>query len=325
MTLDGMEGLLREHFLGKGSYRLPNPHKINFIRYADDFVVTGESREILEEAAKVISGFLAERGLSLSPEKTRIRSIDDGFDFLGWTVRKYGGKLLVKPSKKNMRHFLRSMRETIKKNASAKTGHLIRQLNPKITGWANYHRSQVLSKTFSYVDNRLWQLLWRWSKRRHPRKSSAWVKEKYFSHMGTRNWLFNVKYASEEGKVRHYALALASEVHIRRHHKIKGEANPYDPKREEYFESRFERNLRQFSKGRVKLVTLRQRQNGICPICREKLDHSRQWDCHHIQPRRLGGKTTLDNLVLLHPNCHRQLHSRNSVAPPARHNTEHRA
>jgi RNA-directed DNA polymerase len=143
MTLDGLEkvikevGGIREFPSGKRS----NPNKINMVRYADDFIVTGASQEILVEKIKpAIETYLAVRGLELSPEKTHITHIDDGFDFLGQNLRKYNGKLITKPAKKSVRNVLSKIRGIIKSHKMAKTSNLIGLLNPVIRGWANYHR-----------------------------------------------------------------------------------------------------------------------------------------------------------------------------------------
>ena len=112
---------------------------MNFVRYADDFIVTGESREILENGAlPIIREFLSERGLELSEEKTAIAPIEEGFDFLGSNIRWYKDKLLTKPSKKNYKAIVSKIRETIKKNPSMKQEDLIRKLNPVIRGWVNF-------------------------------------------------------------------------------------------------------------------------------------------------------------------------------------------
>jgi RNA-directed DNA polymerase len=108
---------------------------VNLIRYADDLVITGATKEVLEEAKSLIEVFLRERGLIFSEEKTRIAHIDEGFDFLGWNVRKYDGALLIKPAKRNMQAFLRKVRTTIKAAKMAKQEWVIETLNPIIRGW----------------------------------------------------------------------------------------------------------------------------------------------------------------------------------------------
>jgi hypothetical protein len=144
------------------------------VRYADDFIIAGNSKELLEQEVKpCVEAFLAERGLELSQEKTKITHISEGFDFLGLNVRKYGVKLLIKPSAKNVKTFLEKVRETIRVNRSAKQETLIGLLNPMIRGWANYHRHVVAKKTYSTVDYHIWYALWRWARRRHPKRTNG--------------------------------------------------------------------------------------------------------------------------------------------------------
>ena len=187
MTLDGLEAMLAEKFPKAKRRGL----KMNMVRYADDFIITGHSKEWLENEVKpAVVEFLAERGLILSPEKTKITHIKDGFDFLGWNIRKYSGKLLMRPSKANVKAHLDKIREVIKANKTAKQAVLIRLLNPVLRGWANYHRHVVAKETFARIDHHVWSMLWRWAVRRHPRKGARWVKEKYFKTKGPRNWAF---------------------------------------------------------------------------------------------------------------------------------------
>jgi RNA-directed DNA polymerase len=187
MTLDGLELMLSKKFpKAKRTGR-----KMNMVRYADDFIITGNSKEWLEQEVKpAVVEFLAERGLVLSPEKTRVTHIKDGFDFLGWNIRKYSGKLLMKPSKANAKAHIGKIREVIKANRPAKQTDLIKQLNPVLRGWANYHSHVVAKKTFTRIDSNVWSMLWRWAVRRHPNKGARWVKERYFKTRGTRTWVF---------------------------------------------------------------------------------------------------------------------------------------
>jgi RNA-directed DNA polymerase len=144
---------------------------VNLVRYADDFVITGSSRELLESQVKpLVTRFLAARGLVLSEAKTVVTHIDDGFDFLGWNVRKFRGALVIQPSKKNVNAFLSKVRDTLRKMCAARQADVIEQLVPVIRGWANYHRSQMASRTFSRCDHQIWQALWRWACRRHPER-----------------------------------------------------------------------------------------------------------------------------------------------------------
>jgi RNA-directed DNA polymerase len=256
--------------------------------------------------------------LTLSVEKTKITHIEEGFDFLGWNFRKYDGKLLIKPSKKNVKAFLKTIRETVKGNKTAKQENLIRLLNPKIRGWANYHKGTAAKETFSKVDCEVWKTLWQWAKRRHSSKGTYWIKEKYFKTEKHRNWIFAANTQDKDGKPQVVKLVNASDTKIERHTKIRGEANPFDPAQETYFESRLGRKMKEKLTGRIKWLRLWWRQDKECPNCHEKITKETGWHVHHILPKSEGGKDNYSNLVLLHPNCHRQIHSqRLEVVKPA--------
>lgn len=219
--------------------------KVNLSIYADDFIITGASKEVLETKVKpVVESFLKERGLELSQEKTRITHIDDGFDFLGTNVRKYKGKCIIKPSKKSVKSFLANIRESIKSNPMAKTENLIHLLNPKIRGWANHFRYSCAKKTFSYIDHHIHNALWSWACRRHPGKSASWIKKKYYRSQGLRNWIFFAKTTKADEADNYVDLFKADSVAIRRHIKIKAEATPYDPRFTDYFSKRERRTTR---------------------------------------------------------------------------------
>jgi RNA-directed DNA polymerase len=204
---------------------------VNLIRYADDFIITGRTKELLEgEVKPLIEQFLLERGLELSPKKTIITHVEQGFDFLGQNVRKYpNGKLLIKPSKKNIKTFLGGIRKTIKAARGMSAADLIDWLNPKIRGWANYHRHVVSKRVFHRVDHAIFISLWQWARRRHQQKSPGWLKRKYFERQGHNNWRFFGEARDNDGNLRKVHLLLVSRTPIQRHVKVKGEANPYDP------------------------------------------------------------------------------------------------
>lgn len=208
---------------------------INGISYADDFVITGATKAVLEDKVMPsLTAFLKERGLELSKEKTIITHVDSGFDFLGFNVRKYKGKLLIKPSKKNIKTFLDNIRSVIKSNKAAKTEVLIRKLNPKIRGWTNYHRHVVSKAIFSYVDSCIYKALRQWIKRRHSEKNSKWVRKNYFRSQGMNHWIFSTTVKTKAGTCS-LDLFEASSLPIRRHIKVRSEANPYDPSYADYF------------------------------------------------------------------------------------------
>lgn len=296
MALDGMERLLKPF------------RKVNMVRYADDFIITGPSKEVLDDEIKpLIERFLMERGLTLSPEKTRITHIRDGFNFLGWNMRKYGkqGKYLHKPAKDNVGSFREKVASIIKANKTAKQENLIRLLNPVIRGWGNYHQHAVAKETYSSMDHIIWQTLWQWAKRRHPQKGTHWIKEKYFPSRGPRKWVFTCQ--DMEGNDQ--TLLNLSDIKINRHVKVKGELNPFDPQWETYLEERLAKQMGKSLKGRPKLLRHWKEQGGNCPICGDKITRETGWHLHHIIRRTDGGPDNHGNRVLLHPNCHRQVHN----------------
>ena len=167
---------------------------VNLVRYADDFIITGRSKEMLENEVKpLVTNFLRVRGLELSPEKTSITHIEQGFDFLGFTVRKYSGKLLIKPSKKGVHIFLERVRDLIRTHKQATQTELLAKLNPQLRGWAQYYRNVAAKRTFKSVDKDVWKALWSWAKRRHPQKGTGWVLKRYFKARPGCKWRFAVK------------------------------------------------------------------------------------------------------------------------------------
>ena len=239
MTLDGLEAKICRVYPRRSKKQYST--KVHVVRYADDFVITGSSKELLEnEVRPLVESFLHERGLELSPEKTRITTVEEGFDFLGQTVRKFNGKTIIKPSKNNVSAFLTKIRETLRKGRAWRTAEVIETLNPKIMGWANYHRHASSKKTFSKVDNAIYEMLWPWAVRRHRKddKGNRWIAKRYFGSKGGRNWTFYGTKKGKDGIPETVWLKFAAHTTIRRHPKIKGAANPYDPQWNSYFEDR---------------------------------------------------------------------------------------
>jgi RNA-directed DNA polymerase len=228
MALDGLEEVINLHAHHKPNN---NPFKINFVRYADDFVVTSSSGEYLEREIKpIISKFLADRGLELSQEKTKITHIQQGFDFLGFNIRKYNDKCLTKPKKDSVKSIYSSIGECVNNHKTVTQQQLIRMLTPKIKGWANFFRHSCAKQTFSSLDHKVFKLLWKWAKRRHPNKGKHWIKDKYFKSKGKQNWRFSVT-----DKEKPFTLPLFDATKIIRHTKIKCRSNPYDKEWEGYF------------------------------------------------------------------------------------------
>lgn len=231
MTLDGLEAAIRK--------AVPRRSKVNVIRYADDFVITGISQELLRDVVlPVVKAFLQERGLSLSEEKTRITRIEEGFDFLGQHLRKYGGKLIIEPSKTGALAIAAKAKEIIRTHRGRQADVMIGKLNPVIRGWANFHRGVCSSAAFAWVDSSIYWHLWRWARRRHRSKGKRWTRKRYFRETVTTQWQFFATIKGKEGQRKIVDLFRAGSVKIIRHVKIRGTANPYDPSLKEYFRER---------------------------------------------------------------------------------------
>jgi len=317
LALDGLQTLLARHFPAGTKQKF----KVHLVRYADDFIITGKSRFLLEHRVKpLVEQFLTERGLELSHEKTKITHIKDGFDFLGQTIRRYPcGKVLVKPSRKNVRTFLEKIRATIRESGSWTAGELIHRLNQQIKGWAMYHRYAASKRTFALVDQEIFRKIRRWCHRRHQPKSWKWLKKKYFRQEGHRHWIFHGTLPDREGKGISISLMEAGRVTVRRFVKIRSEANPYDPAWELYLEERLYWQLEGALAGKGRIDYLFKRQQGRCAGCDQPLRTSEKpWHIHHRHWRSHGGSDSADNLQLLHAVCHRQIHhGKHSSTGPA--------
>jgi RNA-directed DNA polymerase len=309
LALNGLEAMLREHFPRKS--RLQQQAKINFVRYADDFVITGSSQTTLQdEVLPKVAAFLSERGLQLALEKTHITHIETGFDFLGFNFRKYAGKLRITPSKASQQSIIQKLRLIIRASRGASAVELIQKLNPLIRGWTNYHKHLCSSRAFNHIDQVLFQMLRRWTRRRHPKQSYAWLRKTYFTHPHKHGWRFCGHGRRTEGEIYIIELLHAREVPIRRHIQVKNAANPYAPEWESYYELRKQRRIRNQWMGKWRERELYTRQAGVCLHCQQALDEVDDWEVHHIIWQVFGGSDEIGNLQLLHANCHRQLHHR---------------
>jgi RNA-directed DNA polymerase len=305
MTLDGLERLLHERVPDRRIKGKKHFNKINFIRYADDFIITGESPELLkDEVLPIVQEFLKERGLRLSEEKTLITHIDKGFDFLGKNIRKYNGKLLIKPAKSSIKALLGKVRDIIKSNKSATQEVLIRKLNPVIRGWVNNQRFVVSSAIFGRVDYEIYKCLWQWAKRRHKEKSRKWIAGKYFHHIGNRHWTFSspLKAGETTGELRFVKLEYATDTKIIRFKKIVAEANPFDEQWTSYFEERDGEKMLHNTKGREKLLSMWKKQNHRCPVCGELITSETGFKVHTSTGEN-------NKKTMVHAECHKKLHN----------------
>jgi RNA-directed DNA polymerase len=225
-----------------------------YVRYADDLIVCASSREQVVAAKSTIEEWLQPRGLTLHPEKTRIVHIDDGFNFLSFSIRRYKGKCLVKPQKEKVLAFLAKLRLWLNKHKAAATENVIRHFNKILPGWSNHYAHAVSKQVFSYVSHEIWKMLWRWCVRRHPEKGKKWVAKKYFDFYKNARWRFQ----AHDGKKTIYLFDIGS-VKLERHNKVKGAASPDDPSLREYWSERHERRK---AKTRARKVTKVLRQRG---------------------------------------------------------------
>jgi RNA-directed DNA polymerase len=235
IALHGMETAVLEAYRWKEG-------KPNFVRYADDFVVFHPTEAGVKKAQTVLETWLADIGLELKPSKTKITHTlreyqgTRGFGFLGWTIRQFpvgkthtgranqntpplGFKTIITPSKEAIQHHITELGEVVKKNLHVSQGKLIKELNSKIHGWTNYHRTVVAAKTFQNCEHILFQQLQQWAKRRHPHKSGHWRANKYWHVDEGNGWTFT----DQRSKLWTHSL-----THIQRHVKVKGQASPYD-------------------------------------------------------------------------------------------------
>ena len=312
MALDGMAsvaikavGYHSPRIVNGKIKRWSNRHRVHFIRYADDWIVTATNKRVLKHQIQpAIENFLNQRGLELSKQKTKRTIIHEGFDFLGQHLRKYNdGKLITKPSKKSVKKLLTKIRLTTQKMYTAPTHALIIQINRMTKGWAMYHRHCAAKKTFSWIDHHIWKVIWKWCIRRHPKKGKRWVYKRYFTQSKYSKWIFSTTF---DGKKYH----LFKLVHtpIVRHTKIISKANPFTKEDEPYFEKHLQIKMLNTWRKRERLAVIFRRQEGKCPLCQQQITKQSGWNLHHKLERYKGGKDTLDNLIMLHPNCHRQVH-----------------
>jgi RNA-directed DNA polymerase len=297
-----LDGLAKQ--LGKG-YRVA--------RYADDIVVMAKSLPAIEQACPVVTAFLDERGLALHPEKTRIVQRTEGFDFLGFHVQMRGEKLLITPQQQKVQALLRDVRSWLKHHQTVSPEAVIRHLNPLIRGWAMYYRHAVSKQTFQKVDYHIWRALWRWAKRRHPKKPKRWIYRRYFA-VGQYGATFYANSRDRRGQTIRLQLERMPAIPISRHVKVKGNASPDDPTLKAYWESRRCKLGRQrVAKGSM-LYAIAEAQRWQCPGCGQALFDGQEVHLHHLLPVHAGGSDDSENLQWLHAACHRHRHRQGVTA-----------
>jgi RNA-directed DNA polymerase len=280
------------------------------VRYADDFCVFCESQEDAEVAKHILTEWLSKRGLTLSPEKTKIVHLTEGFNFLGFNIRLYrasntktGWKLLTKPSKEAVQKHREKMKQEWEAVRGWNIGKILWKLNPIIRGWANYHRTGTAKETFTKLDDWMFYKEVRHVKRTHPHKPKKWQQRKYWGRLNLDrqdHWVFGDKHTGQHlHKYRWFP--------IERHILVKGTASPDDSALKDYWQKRNMAKAKDLPPSRQKIA---RKQNGICPVCKHTLFNDEELHVHHKKPKAKGGKDNYGNLVLVHYFCHQQIHSK---------------
>jgi RNA-directed DNA polymerase len=276
VALHGMEQAAGVRYITTGSNAgTARPGSPVLIRYADDLLAFGRSRQEVEQVKARLTGWLAPRGLVFNEDKTRITHLDEeGVDFLGFNVRRYHGKLLIKPSKAAIKRIRARLSAEMKALRGANAEAVLQRLNPIIRGWAAYYRIVVSSKTFDALDDHMWKLTYKWAKFRHPHKPKRWIISRYFGMFNTSRrdrWVFGDR---DTGA---YLLKFAW-TKIVRHTMVKGWASPDDPALADYWDWRRGRKQPVLDRARWRALIAQQ---GRCPLCGGLLLHA---DCEPQTP-----------------------------------------
>ncbi|MCL5960362.1 MAG: reverse transcriptase domain-containing protein [Chloroflexi bacterium] len=307
IALDGLREVLNQ-------YRIPGSKsgRLGYVRYADDFIVLAPTRETLGQVRLTISEWLAVRGLQLSEEKTRIIPIDDGFNFLGFNVRRYNGKLLIKPQKEKVLAKLHEIKQWLNRHKQVRQDQVIKYLNPILRGWANNYRHQCSKDTYRYVGWRIFRMLWTWALRRHSTKGKRWVKNRYFPRIGGRNWQFATETEVRRGKRITAVLYDVTSTPIIRHPIVRTGASKDDPSLRDYWAAR----NRYY--GRVRYVVdmgkmrLAYQQNWKCPECKTGLFNGESVDVYHPTQRADGDNGGRFKVLIRHEACHFNAYGRDN-------------
>jgi len=296
------------------------------VRYADDLVVLCNSQEQAEQIKVQLADWLTPRGLAFNEGKTKIVPLSQGFDFLGYNVRRYHQKLLIKPSEAALRRIRKRLATEMRALRGSNVMAVLAKLGPVIRGWAAYYRGVVSSRLFSGLDHYLWQLLYKWATWSHPNKPKSWIVDRYFGKLNkfrNDNWVF--------GRDSDAYLIKFSWTSIVRHVMVKAGSSPDDPGLTEYWAERRKRVKPPLDDYTLRLLT---RQDARCPLCGDHLltadqppQSPDQWErwwlqvtrkaiaasylTHHGGPGSPDGKQTR----LVHASCHRGLKARQRKEP----------
>jgi RNA-directed DNA polymerase len=323
VALHGMEQAAGVHYRKLGTETVLAADSPALIKYADDLVALCHTREQAEQVKARLAAWLAPRGLAFNEDKTRIVRVDHGFDFLGFNVRRYDGKLLIKPSKTAVRRIRQRLRAEMLALRGANAQAVLRTINPIVRGWSAYYRTVVSSQVFDALDNYMWKLTYKWAKHSHPNKPKRWIINRYFGQFNPARqakWVFGDR---DSGA---YLLKFAW-TKIIRHQLVGGTSSPDDPALTDYWATRRRRGPPPpMDPAALRLLKA---QAGRCPQCGDFLLHAEhepqsphEWERWHRVTRRATTKHYLviqtgsgapDDLQprLLHAHCQR----RHTAAP----------
>ena len=311
IALHGMEQVLGIKYTlvrhgEKITYENHTPYMM--CRYADDFVIMCKTKQEAEQLYKTLEEYLSCRGLALAEEKTKVTHVSDGFDFLGFNVRKYdtqnGAKLLIKPSKDSIRKFKNTVAGIVRGSYGNNVQSMINRLNPVIIGTANYWCRKVAKETFSAMDNYVWGRIYRYLRRTHPKKGWKWIKRQYFKPDKTGQsmdkWILTDPVTGNQ-------LKKMAWTPIVRHQQVKYNYSPFDANLKEYFDNR---DRKEFDLNNVAYrQKLAKKQKYVCPMCGMSITNFEEGlETHHILPVVKGGTGTYKNLQLVHISCHIEYH-----------------
>jgi RNA-directed DNA polymerase len=286
------------------------------IRYADDMIALCHSQEQAHQVKARLAEWLAPRGLVFNEDKTKVVHLgQDGFDFLGFHVRRYGGKLLIKPSKAAMGRIRTRLAAEMRALRGSNAQAVLATIVPIVRGWAAYYRCVVSKRAFTTLDDYLWKLTYKWATYSHSNKPKSWIVNRYYGQFNTarqNHWVFGDR---DSGA---YLPKLAW-TPIVRHYMVPGKASPDDPGLAQYWTDRRRRHKPPLDNGTLRLI---QEQKGQCPLCGDYLLHTdrephspREWEQWLTTTRKAitkknlvahGGKGTPDKFRLVHMHCYRR-------------------
>jgi RNA-directed DNA polymerase len=298
---------------GAGNIRPGSPM---LARYADDMVALCQTRQDADNVKVKLAEWLAPRGLTFNEEKTRIVDLNsEGFDFLGFNVRRYHGKLLIKPSKAAVKRVKQRLSAEMRALRGTNAAAVLTTVNPIKRGWANYYRGVVSSKALNGLDHHMWKLTYKWACYRHPDKPKRWITSRYFGRFDkTRQdrWVFGDR---DSGAY----MPKFAWTKIVRHQLVPGTASPDDPTLADYWTQRRHRNKPLLDRSTLRLL---HEQKGRCPMCGDLLLHAdrephspEEWEQWHRTTRKAitrqhivarGGNGTSVDARLVHSHCHRR-------------------